>query len=134
MVRRLAMVVLLGGVMGASSAHAQSMGEMVATTGVHNTLASSGTMNPKGTIGTVQRAVGAAAATKQAQLDGATGGGGPVGWGGKGGGTGGWATHASGGTSGWAVAGAGWTTASTGWATAAGASAWASGGWGTSAH
>ena len=80
MVRALGVMVITGMLLGASSANAQSLGEAVATTGIHQTLAGTGMGNPAGTIGTVKRAVGAAAATKQGQLDGAAGGVGPVGW------------------------------------------------------
>jgi hypothetical protein len=128
MVRRLGMVVMLGGVLAtASAARAFSMGEVTATTGMQGTLAKSGTLKPASTIASVKNAVGAAAATKQAQLDGAAGAV-PIGWGGKGGGTGGWARAGGGGNSGWAAA-TGWATASASWATGAGSTAWATGGW-----
>jgi hypothetical protein len=128
MVRRVGtMMVVLGSLLlVASYAGAFSMGEVTATTGMQGTLARSGTSNPAGTIGTVQRAIGAAAATKQGQLAAAGGG---MSWGGKGGGTGGWAT-ANG--SGWATASTGWaSTGTTGWASGKGGSAWQSGPWGT---
>jgi len=111
MVRRLGMVVMFGGVLAtASAARAFSMGDVTATTGMQGTLAKSGTFKPASTIASVKSAVGAAAATKQGQLDGAAGVA-QMGWGGKGGGTGGWAT------------------ASNSWATGAGSSAWATGAW-----
>jgi hypothetical protein len=122
------MMVVLGGLLlAAPYARAFSMGEVAATTGVQGTLAKSGTTNAAGTIGTVQRALGAAAATKQGQLAAA---GGPISWGGKGGGPGGWATASGGG---WATAATGWgSTGTTGWASGkGGGNAWASGPWGT---
>lgn len=115
MVRVLGVMIFAGMLLGASSANAQSLGEATAATGIHQTLAGTGMGNPAGTIGTVKRAVGAAAATKQGQLDGAAGGPGPVGWGGKGGGRSGW-TPAGGGWKGGGGAGKGWTSASSGWA------------------
>jgi hypothetical protein len=125
-------MVVAGMLFGATSANAQTLGEAAAATGIHNTLAGTGMGNPAGTIGTVKRAVGAAAATKQGQLDGA---GKPpimgaVGWGGKGGGRSGWAA-AAGGWKGGGGAGKAWTAASAGWAGggAKGAGgAWAPGG------
>jgi len=128
MVRRLGMVVMLGGVLAtASAARAFSMGDVTATTGMQGTLAKSGSLKPASTIASVKSAVGAAAATKQGQLDGAAGIA-QMGWGGKGGGTGGWATGGAANGKGWAAA-AGWATASNSWATGAGSSAWATGAW-----
>jgi hypothetical protein len=129
MVRRLGMVVMFGGVLAtASAARAFSMGDVTATTGMQGTLAKSGSLKPASTIASVKSAVGAAAATKQGQLDGAAGAA-PIGWGGKGGGPGGWAkAGGGGGNSGWAGA-TGWATASNSWATGAGSTAWATGGW-----
>ena len=120
MVRALGVIVFAGILLGASSAHAQfSMGEVAATTGMHQTLAATGMGNPAGTINTVKKALGAAAATKQGQLDGAAGHPGPAGWGGKGGGRGGWTAPGAG----WkasASGGKGWTSASASWATGGG--------------
>ncbi len=133
MVRRLGMVLMVGGVLAAGSAKAFTMGEVAATTGVQGTLARSGTMKPADTLGTVKRAVGAAAAKKQGQLDAATTGATTqAAWGGKSGGTGGWASGPGGGKSGWASGSGGWTTASSGWASSGtgGASGWATGAWG----
>jgi hypothetical protein len=126
MVSRLATMMTLAGVLlAAPIASAFTLGETAAATGVQGTLAGSGSTSAAGTIGTVKRSLGAASATKQGQLEGA---GVAIGWGGKGGGPGGWATAAAGG---WATrAQGGWATASTGWATAASGGAWASGGWG----
>ena len=89
MVRGLGVMIFAGILFGAASSHAQSLGEAAAATGIHQALAGTGMGNPAGTIGTVKNAVGAAAATKQNQLDGAAGKPpvmGAVGWGGKGGG------------------------------------------------
>ena len=130
MVRALGVMVFAGMLLGASSANAQSLGEAAAATGIHQTLAGTGMGNPAGTIGTVKNAVGAAAATKQTQLNGAAGAPvmGAVGWGGKAGGRSGW-TAAGGGWKGGGGAGKGWTSASTGWAAGGkGAGAWAPGG------
>ena len=131
MVRALGLMILAGGVLlGASSANAQSLGEAAAASGIHGTLAGTGMGNPAGTIGTVRNAVGAAAATKQGQLNGAAGAPvmGAVGWGGKGGGRSGW-TAGAGGWKGGGGAGKGWTSASTGWAGGGkGAGGWAPGG------
>jgi hypothetical protein len=121
MVMAAAAVVLAG-----SSAGAFTLGEVTATTGVHQTLAKSGTTSAAGTIGTVKNALGKAVATKQGQLNETASA--PVGWGGKGG-MGGWASGASNG--GWATGGkSGWAVASSGgWATG-GPGGWASGSWG----
>ena len=129
--RRLGMVmVVAAGVwLVSTSASAQTLGEVTAATGVHNTLAASGTGNPAGTINSVKNALGKAVATKEGQLAGAGG----LGWGGKGGGSG-WASKsgnggwlAGGGAKGWAMASAGG-----GWGTAGnGGGGWARGGWGT---
>ena len=91
MVRRVGtMMVALGSLLlVAPYAGAFSMGEVTATTGMQGTLAKSGTTGAAGTIGSVQKSLGASVATKQGQLAAA---GGPVSWGGKGGGPGGWAT------------------------------------------
>jgi hypothetical protein len=132
MMRRLGMVmaVAVAGLV-ATPARAQSLGEVTATTGIHGTLAKSGSMNAAGTIGSVKNALGKAVATKEGQLAGA---GIQVGWGGKGG-TGGWASKSAGG--GWSTGGgsSGWAMASTsgGWAAGGGtgSGAWASGGWGS---
>jgi hypothetical protein len=129
MVGRLGMVMAVAAVWFASTpARAFTLGEVTATTGVHGTLARSGSTSAAGTIGSVKNALGKATATKEGQL--AAAGGGPVGWGGKGG-TGGWATASAG--SGWASGSgaSGWATASAsgGWATGSGA--WASGSWGS---
>jgi len=116
MVRALGVMIFAGALFGVSSAHAQTLGEAAAATGIHQTLAGTGAGNPAGTINTVKKAVGNAAATKQNQLNGANGAPimGAVGWGGKGGGRSGW-TVAGGawgkggnGTKGWATASAGW--------------------------
>ena len=136
MVRALGVMVFAGMLLGASSARAQSLGETAAATGIHQTLAGTGASNPAGTINTVKNAVGAAAATKQGQLNGAAGAPvmGAAGWGGKGGGQSGW-TAAGGGWKGGA-SGKAWTSASNGWAGGGkgAAGAWApGGGWG-SAH
>ena len=131
MVRALGVMIFAGLLLGVSSANAQSLGEAAAATGIHQTLAGTGMGNPAGTIGTVRNKVGAAAAKKQGQLDGAAGAPvmGAVGWGGKGGGRSGW-IPGSGGWQGGTGAGKGWTAASTGWAGGGkGASgAWAPGG------
>jgi len=117
MVRALGVIVFAGILLGASSAHAQfSMGEVAATTGMHHTLAATGAGNPAGTINTVKKALGAATATKQGQLDGAAGAHGPAGWGGKGGGRSGW-TAPGAGWKGGSGGGKGWTSASASWAT-----------------
>jgi len=134
MMRALGVLVIAGMLLGASSANAQSLGEAVAATGIHQTLAGTGMGNPAGTIGTVKNAVGAAAATKQGQLNGAAGAPvmGAVGWGGKGGRSG-W-TPGAGGWKGGGGAGKGWATASSGWAGGGkgAGGAWApGGGWAT---
>jgi len=136
MVGRLRTTLMLAAVVAlAPRAGAFTMGEVAATTGMQGTLAKSGTTNVAGTIGSVKNALGAAVATKQGQLAGAAGG--PVAWGGKGGGQSGWASPGKGGAqSGWASPGSsgGWASTGTagGWASAsnAGAGAWASGPWG----
>jgi hypothetical protein len=128
--RTLGMVMVVAAVWLASTpARAQSLGEVTAATGIHNSLAKSGGMNAAGTINSVKNALGKAVATKEGQLAGA---GVQIGWGGKGG-TGGWATKsghggwsAGGGPSGWASA----PGAAHGWAMASNTGAWASGGWG----
>jgi hypothetical protein len=130
MVSKLATITTLAvALLGAPVASAFTMGEAVATTGVQNALAGTGSTRAAGTIGTVKRSLGAAAATKQGQLEKA---GGQIGWGGTGGGSSAWAP---GGGSGWATkgGGSGWASASSGWATggAAGGGGWASGGWAT---
>ena len=130
--RRLGMVmVVAAGVWLVSTpASAQTLGEVTAATGMHNTLAATGMGNPAGTINSVKNALGKAVATKEGQLAGA---GGPMGWGGKGGGSG-WASKSANG--GWAtgVGSKGWmmASASGGWATGGngGGRGWASGGWG----
>ena len=124
MVRRLATIATLGGVLlAAPIASAFTMGEVATTTGMQGTLASSGSRGAAGTIGTVKKSLGASAGAKQAQLDGAAV---SVGWGGKGGGSG-WARSGGG----WTTGAAGWVTASSSWAHGAnGGGAWASGGWG----
>jgi hypothetical protein len=129
MVGRLGMVIAVAVWLASTPAQAFTLGEVTATTGVHGSLAKSGTSSAAGTIGSVKNALGKAVATKEGQLAGA---GVQVGWGGKGGGTGGWATVGSGG--GWAVGNgaSGWATASAsgGWSTGK-SGAWASGGWGS---
>ncbi len=131
MMGRLGMVMVVAAVwLVATPARAQSLGEVTATTGIHGTLAKSGTMNAAGTIGSVKNALGKAVATKEGQLAGA---GIQMGWGGKGG-TGGWASKGAGG--GWSAGGGntGWAMASAsgGWAAGgANSGAWARGGWGT---
>ena len=138
MVRAFGVMILAGGVLlVASSANAQSLGEAAAATGIHQTLAGTGMGNPAGTIGTVKNALGAAAAKKQGQLNGAAGAPvmGAVGWGGKGGRSG-WAT-AAGGWKGGAGPGKGWASASAGWAVGGkgAGGAWApGGGWATGAR
>jgi hypothetical protein len=129
MVSRLAIILTLAGVvLAAPVAGAFTLGEAAATTGVQGTLARAGTTKPAGIIGTVKRNVGAAAATKQGQLDGA---GVAIGWGGKGG-PGGWAS--AGGPGGWAAKSqGGWASATSSWATGGGAGSWASGGWNVAA-
>ena len=129
MVSKLATITTLAGVLLiAPVASAFTMGEAAVATGIQGTLASSGSMKPAGTIGSVKNAVNAAAATKQGQLERVGG----IGWGGKGG------------VSGWTIAGAswaskgsggGWTTASSSWATgSSGGGAWATGaGWASAA-
>ena len=139
MVRALGVMILAGSVLlGASSANAQSLGEAAAATGIHQTLAGTGMGNPAGTIGTVKNALGAAAAKKQGQLNGAAGAPvmGAVGWGGKAGSHSGWTTGAGG----WkAGTGKAWTAASAGWAGGgkggAGGGGWSSGGgWAATQH
>ena len=128
MVRLATIMTLTGVLVAAPVASAFTLGEAAAATGVQGTLASSGSMRPAGTIGTVKRNLGAAVATKQGQLDGT---GVQIGWGGKGGGSG-WGTAGSG----WATKGqgGGWTASASSWATgAAGGGAWASGGWNSAA-
>ena len=131
MVRAFGVMVFAGVLLGISSAHAQSLGETAAATGIHQTLAGTGMGNPAGTLNTVKNAVGAAAATKQGQLNGAAGAPvmGALGWGGKGGGHSGW-TPGAGGWKGGAGAAKGWTAASAGWAGAGkgAGGAWAPGG------
>ena len=69
MVGRLWTMMALASVVAmAPRAGAFSMGEVTATTGMQGTLARSGTTNAAGTIGSVKNALGAAAATKQAQI------------------------------------------------------------------
>jgi hypothetical protein len=130
MMRTIGMVAAVAAVWLVSApAHAFTLGEVTATTGVQGTLAKSGTTSAAGTMASVKGALNRAVATKEGQLAGA-GGGQPPSWGGKGG-TGGWASAGAGG--GWATAGgAGWATASAGggWATGHGG-AWATGGWGS---
>ncbi len=127
------MMALAGVLVGGAVAQAFTMGEVAATTGVQGTLASSGTSNVAGTIGSVKNALGAAAATKQKQLDGAAT---QMAWGGKAGGASHWATPGTGGGSGWAVASAGWSAngggGAGGWAGGGGktGAGWASGPWG----
>src|SRR5262249_5874872 len=115
MVRAFGMMVFAGIRLGVSSANAQSLGEAAAATGIQNSLAGTSMGNPAGTIGTVKRALGAAAATKQGQLDGAAKAPimGAVGWGGKGGGKSGW-TASAGGWKGGGGAGKAWTAAAAG--------------------
>lgn len=133
MARSLITAVAAAVALAASGAHAFTMGEVTATTGVQSTLAASGSVRPAGTIGSVKQSLNASVATKQAQLNGAPAPG-PQGWGGKGAGRGAWVTPGAGGK-GWGIGGAGgWATASAGggWATAAqgGGGGWASGPWG----
>ena len=112
MVSKLATITTLAAaLLAAPVANAFTMGETAVATGIQGSLASSGSMRPAGTIGSVKNALGAAAATKQGQLDKV---GGPIGWGGKGGGASGWAAAGSGWFS--KGSGGGWTTASTSWA------------------
>jgi hypothetical protein len=128
MVRRLGMMMAaVGVVLAGSPARAFTLGEVTATTGVHQTLAKSGTRSAASTIGSVKGALNQAVATKNGQLNGSAPA--PVGWGGKPG-TGGWVT-AGGAAGGWATGGAsGWAVASAGsWAPGGASGAWASGSW-----
>jgi hypothetical protein len=131
MARRLGRILIVVGVLGlaASNAHAFSMGDTMAATGVQGTLAAGGASSVAGTIQGVKSALGKAVATKEGQLNSAAG------WGGKGGGATAWK---AGGASAWkaAAANGGWSSNSGGkggWATAAAGKAWSSGGWGAHA-
>jgi hypothetical protein len=133
MARRLETIIVLAGVLlTAPVAGAFTMGEAVATTGVHNTLAKSGSSSAAGTMGAVKGSLAQSVATKQGQLASADG---AVAWGG-GPGTSGWAL-AGAGNGGWIAGAGGWTRGGNGaggWAAGgAASSAWVSGGWGNAA-
>ena len=132
MARRLETIIVLAGVLlTAPVASAFTMGEAVATTGVHNTVAKSGSSSAAGTIGVVKGSLAKSVATKQGQLASAEG---VVAWGG-GGGTG-WAAGGAG-SGGWMAGAGGWTRGANGaggWAGGgAGSGAWVSGAWGNAA-
>jgi hypothetical protein len=114
-----------------SSAMAFTMGETMAATGVHNSLAQGSASGVAKTLGSVRGALDSAVATKNGQLGGAAGdpprwGGGAAGgattWARPGAGAGGWVMAAANGS--WGAGGTGWSAGGSGAGTAWGSGAW----------
>jgi hypothetical protein len=133
-------IVVAGSILGlmcltAGAAHASSLAEVSAATGVHNTLAGTGTMSAKGTLDSVKRNLPSSGVSCPADMFGGSGTRAATKHSSKGSGKG-WANASKSG--GHSKAGKGWATASgrgrsakSGWETSKASTSSRSGGWGT---
>ena len=132
-------IVVAGSILGlvcftAGAAHASSLAEVSAATGVHNTLAGTGTMSAKGTLDSVKRNLPKSGVSCPADKFGGSGNRAATKRSSKGSGKGWASAGGSGGRGkagkGWATASAGGRSAKSGWETSKASTSAGSSGWG----